>query len=686
MHVGQVRLQQLNITRNRFAALDVEDTDESLDIIASDISTMAAPTKDTSKNQSPAVYEVEVDYKWDFQFAIYCFFEDLHNLQEYLQGTWKRYKAGDIDIISATILTTGALDQVHRAEKEIYAMYPSPLPQGRAYEDLAIIMRCMESICNGKNPLEPFASREFTPFEEYIYLPTANCLMKFAEFHEQVFPSMVPPIGLRYILQPELLESPHMRKLEAEDRVLTQILIDLDLIELMKDDHSEILKTTMPGIDERILPGIDDCFTRAVRSVLTTGLVTVESVFASRLLLDILDICGGHFKGREILLDEASCTQSIFQFKKKTRVFAGEGYQWFSGDENLFMKVCQLLNVHIGSPIEAISKKSMFRHFREAFESRESGSEELDPVLLEAYPERPPQNLIENAKKFNIRIIRPNKDLHFRTNHNPLYVGSLLFNLTALTEDAGVAFANQQLFIFEIAHLYNAVRQLDLSGIRWPKMERIIDMHVRAFFAGEVPVTPDAMLKRLNFRMGQSCERTFFKKKAWKIQPSPATQALNQLFEKKEVADLTLQQLKEHVQKRHNQCSQRKPKQSRQHPLTPREFIDQLETYLGVVLPDIRTDYVTLTRACNIVLRRVRLRLELQLGVKVPSMQIPGVANDLGLMDMVLWILEETSEEWELHRRVTRDRDREPFRGGPMLRVVAEVIDEFLEANCEELG
>lgn len=328
----------------------------------------------------------------------------------------------------------------------------------------------------------------------------------------------------------------------------------------------------------------------------------------------------------------------------------------------------------------------MFRHFREAFESRESGSEELDPVLLEAYPERPPQNLIENAKKFNIRIIRPNKDLHFRTNHNPLYVGSLLFNLTALTEDAGVAFANQQLFIFEIAHLYNAVRQLDLSGIRWPKMERIIDMHVRAFFAGEVPVTPDAMLKRLNFRMGQSCERTFFKKKAWKIQPSPATQALNQLFEKKEVADLTLQQLKEHVQKRHNQCSQRKPKQSRQHPLTPREFIDQLETYLGVVLPDIRTDYVTLTRACNIVLRRVRLRLELQLGVKVPSMQIPGVANDLGLMDMVLWILEETNEEWELHRRVTRDRDREPFRGGPMLRVVAEVIDEFLEANCEELG
>ncbi|KAL2005142.1 hypothetical protein VTN00DRAFT_2992 [Thermoascus crustaceus] len=141
-------------------------------------------------------------------------------------------------------------------------------------------------------------------------------------------------------------------------------------------------------------------------------------------------------------------------------------------------------------------------------------------------------------------------------------------------------------------------------------MERMIDMHVRALFAGEVPVTPDAMLKRLNFRMGQRCERTFFKKKAWKIQPSPATQALTQLFEKKEVADLTLQQLK------------RKPKQSRQHPLTPREFIDQLGTYLRVVLPDIRTDYVTLTRACNIVLLRVHLRLELQLGVKVPSMPI----------------------------------------------------------------
>ncbi|KAL2001017.1 hypothetical protein VTN02DRAFT_2330 [Thermoascus thermophilus] len=320
----------MDFMQNRFAALDVEDTDESLDIVASDIGTM----EDTSQKQSRAVYEVEVDCIWDFQFAMYCFFEDLHSLQEYLQGTWKRYRAGDIDIVSATILTTGALDQVRRAEKEIYAMHPSPRLHGRAYGDLAATMCCMESICNGKNPLESFSGREFTPFEEYIYLPIENCLRKFAEFRGVVFPSMVPSLGMRYLSQPELLESPHTRKLQAEDRVLTQMLMDLDLNELMKDDHSEILKTTMPGLDERMQSGIDDCFTRAVRSVLTTGLVTVESVFASRLLLDIQDICGGHFKGREILLDAARCTQSIFQLKKENRVSVGESYQWFSGEES----------------------------------------------------------------------------------------------------------------------------------------------------------------------------------------------------------------------------------------------------------------------------------------------------------------------------------------------------------------
>ena len=52
------------------------------------------------------------------------------------------------------------------------------------------------------------------------------------------------------------------------------------------------------------------------------------------------------------------------------------------------------------------------------------------------------------------------------TNRNPLYCGTILLNLAAMTEEAGVALANHHLSIFGTAHLYNAMRQLDLTQIR----------------------------------------------------------------------------------------------------------------------------------------------------------------------------------------------------------------------------
>lgn len=78
-------------------------------------------------------------------------------------------------------------------------------------------------------------------------------------------------------------------------------------------------------------------------------------------------------------------------------------------------------------------------------------------------------------------------------NSNPLYCGTILLNLAAMTEEAGIALANHHLTILPVAHLYNTLRQLSLTQIRWSEMEKVIEIHTGPIFAGDIPINPKAM-------------------------------------------------------------------------------------------------------------------------------------------------------------------------------------------------
>lgn len=69
---------------NRFSALDVEDLDESPGIAASDV---IVANKKSVKGRTIDVYELEGQSEIDHAFVIFCFFEDLHRLQDTLKET-----------------------------------------------------------------------------------------------------------------------------------------------------------------------------------------------------------------------------------------------------------------------------------------------------------------------------------------------------------------------------------------------------------------------------------------------------------------------------------------------------------------------------------------------------------------------------------------------------------------------
>lgn len=76
----------------------------------------------TTAQSSPSLAEKEktkYHRMAECRFAVHCFFDDLHCIQEFLHETWKSFKAGNIDLVTAMITTTAAVDTVRLRERSL---------------------------------------------------------------------------------------------------------------------------------------------------------------------------------------------------------------------------------------------------------------------------------------------------------------------------------------------------------------------------------------------------------------------------------------------------------------------------------------------------------------------------------------------------------------------------------------
>ena len=107
--------------KNGFSALAIEDTDEALDLAATEVATsnLGEAKKSQAEDRSVEIYELEGQSGIDDAFTIFCFFEDLHRLQDFLKETWDRRKVGTCDLTIASVTTNLAFNLVRRAEEEL---------------------------------------------------------------------------------------------------------------------------------------------------------------------------------------------------------------------------------------------------------------------------------------------------------------------------------------------------------------------------------------------------------------------------------------------------------------------------------------------------------------------------------------------------------------------------------------
>lgn len=112
----------------------------------------------------------------------------------------------------------------------------------------------------------------------------------------------------------------------------------------------------------------------------------------------------------------------------------------------------------------------------------------------------------------------------------------------------------------------------------------------------------------------------------------------------------------------------------------PCAILAQVRDWLPQVMIDTRTDYITMTRTCNKLLRRVRRRIHQKLEYLYPLVE-EGYSNDSGILFMVARIIYQAAETQAAQEHLVRERDGERLSQHPHLEVAGEVLQEVLDKH-----
>ena len=97
---------------NAFGQLDIYDIDES------NLDAIPDATVERTEPRSPKKYEID-DEGEEWLFAVHCFYNDMHQIKDYLMRLWENYSAGDIDLATAAVTTNTAIDLIRRSEDDM---------------------------------------------------------------------------------------------------------------------------------------------------------------------------------------------------------------------------------------------------------------------------------------------------------------------------------------------------------------------------------------------------------------------------------------------------------------------------------------------------------------------------------------------------------------------------------------
>ncbi|CAL8575762.1 hypothetical protein XPA_001666 [Xanthoria parietina] len=667
---------------NRFHMLKVHDTDSDVDLTATEVHAPVKqpPTKSQPKSQVECeVWELVEEFSTDIAFVIFCFFEDLHRIQDFLKETWKKYKDGDLDLSTCAMTTNLALDLVRRAEEDIIGQAPVLLGGQRSYEAISILIFYTESFKNGQDPtklLESDESLKITPFDEFIYLSTARILIKFQQMSalKIAYPQPVPSVRMSYLSRPDLLDLPQVKKWEEEDEFLSQLLMDMSLDDTVSKAMKEINK-------DRKAPAVDE-LTKGFYKLRREGEVSTWIVFAARVLLDIRDIMGKDMsRGHQ---EQAAAGRAAFKTLDMTVEGNGaltpKGLRWKGKDGAHVMSLwcmLQYYSIHDSFPMMKQKWLAEKAHVVDSYQS----FDQLPPEWQEEVKSRcqskgietqPPPEMTGNLQQVGLRPIKHATDPNFLATSNPIASGTLMFNIHLDMEHAGTALANHHQSIFAIAHLYNAARQTKTLTSSWPAMEQVMQLQITELFAGQLPQTPKDFQSRYALRLGISAQHFARNQRSSTSKKPPTLKAhhkdgpqmsntatssiLSEYINNQTPMARCIYKLESLIQATNDLESKKLAKRiSTRRQITPLELLSQVRDWLPAKIPLITIDYIALTRTCSTLLQKIHTGIKRELRVDHPLLR-DGDSSEAGYIIMALQILMEVQEMDIVQEEILKSR------------------------------
>ena len=299
------------------------------------------------------------------------------------------------------------------------------------------------------------------------------------------------------------------------------------------------------------------------------------------------------------------------------------------------------------------------------------------------------QEYEENARKLNIKSIQPSTDLNFLRLINPIYCGIVSFSMITDFEAAGIALCNWHQSIWPTAHLYNAVQRSSNTSKAWPEVEELTDLHMGALFAGQLPLSAYETFVRCALALGLPMSyfsrnprnrtnndrmRSRQETSGTKLEVTKISSIFRHYFERKTSLETCLIKLDEVLRKPGARAT-RKEKDAWSRPLTTLQFLSMLEAKLPRISQRLQFDYITLTKQCGNLLKKIRLQIGLELQVNYPLIPSEDSA-DQTLAWVVMLILEENNEVVAAIENSSRSAPAPTV--GPQLAVAGQEMQKFL--------
>lgn len=261
--------------------------------------------------------ELKLAVETELPFIIYCFFEDLHRIQSFLNGIWQEVKDGSLSYMSASLTTNIALELVEKEENKLIALSPNHFTEAIYRSITSIIhhiptfqsldpVEMLRYTCQRKASFEDTKSEDknFSGGGEFVYLQTFLSLEKYRtqlKFGPEDSFIGILPCEMYWCISDQLCPAAEaFDRAIVEDDLLTHIIMDLDINIMSEIAARQVKEARQKGLLQKLTKDhitfkpVEDKMTeilRPLRLLYGRG-ITVSAVFAARILLDINQILG----------------------------------------------------------------------------------------------------------------------------------------------------------------------------------------------------------------------------------------------------------------------------------------------------------------------------------------------------------------------------------------------------------